>query len=343
MTDDLSAPGRAWVRPGALVLLARVDTVVFDVDGVLLDTSASYPRVIEEAARFYFTHILRWPGRGDPIRAEQVPLLKRAGGFNSDWDVTAAVILFYLAKAARLGAVDLGALVAAPPTLPEFAEVVARAGGGLSGAVEVALAGLPDALRAGVLADWDRALIDRICCEFYGGEDGCEPMFGFRPRYVRGPGLYRAERAQLGPDPLLSSGLRLGLYTGRVMGEALFGLEQAGLAGVFAPEAIAASDGPYRKPDPQGLVHLARVLGSRCGLFLGDNVDDALTVRRYREEHPAGAPPFLFAGITGGVLGDRAGAIFREMGADVIAPEPGAVLDLLARARQDGGSPAGNC
>ena len=77
--------------------MARVRSVLFDLDGVLVDVSGSYRRAIDETVR-HFT--------GSPPPDGAVQRLKDAGGFNDDWRLTAELV-------ARAGAeVDFGDLVA---------------------------------------------------------------------------------------------------------------------------------------------------------------------------------------------------------------------------------------
>lgn len=77
--------------------MARVRSVLFDLDGVLVDVSGSYRRAIDETVR-HFT--------GSPPPAGSVQRLKDAGGFNDDWRLTAELV-------ARTGTeVDFGDLVA---------------------------------------------------------------------------------------------------------------------------------------------------------------------------------------------------------------------------------------
>lgn len=327
--EYVSGPGGVWLKPGLAAQLAAIDTLVFDMDGVLIHTEDSYPEVISRAVHIYFTRILRWPGSATLLPAAETVLFKLAGGFNSDWAVAQAGVLFYLAKAARLGPADLAALRQAPPSVADFTAAVRAAGGGLAGAERVALQGLPAALADGVKGDWDTALIERLCEELYGGEDWAPAMFGVTPRFVQGPGLFNRERPLIDPDRLARCGRKLGVYTGRVRREAWPALQLCRVDRFFSDPVLMVADGGYRKPDPGGLRHLLRHLGGRAGLFFGDNVDDCRTVLHYRQTAAPGEAPFWFAGVLGGVLGDRAEAIFRELGADLITPSVNAVLDLL--------------
>ncbi|HMB89384.1 MAG TPA: TIGR01548 family HAD-type hydrolase [Rhodothermales bacterium] len=62
---------------------ADFKTLLFDMDGVLVDVSRSYRRAIEETV-FHFT--------GRKIQANTVQRYKNLGGFNDDWKLTHAII-----------------------------------------------------------------------------------------------------------------------------------------------------------------------------------------------------------------------------------------------------------
>jgi len=61
----------------------RLEAVLFDMDGVLVDVSGSYRRAIEETAA-YFT--------GRQIVPGTTQRYKSAGGFNDDWKLTHAIV-----------------------------------------------------------------------------------------------------------------------------------------------------------------------------------------------------------------------------------------------------------
>jgi HAD superfamily phosphatase len=61
----------------------RIDVLLFDMDGVLMDVSRSYRRAIEETA----THFT-----GREIEPGTVQRYKNQGGFNDDWKLTHAII-----------------------------------------------------------------------------------------------------------------------------------------------------------------------------------------------------------------------------------------------------------
>jgi len=316
-------------RPEAGALLDRVDAVVFDIDGVLVDVQKSYPVVIAETVRFVLgnLHGLIRNHEEFPLAVDEVPLFKRAGGFNSDWDIARAAVRFFVWKIGDGGPVLLRELRESSPTLEEF--TASLLGGGLQEVRER----LPLASEQERICD--EGLVQKICEEFYGGDDWCEVMFGFRPTLVTGRrGLFNEERSLIDPGLLNGRIARFGVYSTRILAEALPALDNVGLGGAIGtlmPEtALITETSGYRKPDPNGLFAAGRALGAGLVVFAGDNVDDLKVVQNARRVPD---PPLqcLFAGILGGALGDRAGEMFAAGQADFIATDVSSLLRILQK------------
>jgi HAD superfamily phosphatase len=60
------------------------DVIVFDVDGVLVDVTASYREAVREAVRSF---------TGDLISNELIQEFKNQGGWNNDWELTYKLVL----------------------------------------------------------------------------------------------------------------------------------------------------------------------------------------------------------------------------------------------------------
>ena len=86
------------VRPDAEDFLRQVDSIIFDVDGVLIDVKGSFRVVICRAVDYYFRKILGVKGDGELLHLEDTHLFKMAGGFNNDWDLTEVAIAFFVWK-----------------------------------------------------------------------------------------------------------------------------------------------------------------------------------------------------------------------------------------------------
>ncbi len=68
---------------GAEFDLTSLKAVLFDMDGVLVDVSQSYRRVVEETVRLF---------TGQDVPTGMVQQYKNAGGFNDDWLLTHTII-----------------------------------------------------------------------------------------------------------------------------------------------------------------------------------------------------------------------------------------------------------
>ncbi|MBI4506772.1 MAG: HAD family hydrolase [Chloroflexi bacterium] len=265
-----------WLRPD-FAPARPLDTVVFDVDGVLIDVRGSYRRVVREVAAFAVEHLYGLRPSEPLVSDEDVGAFKRAGGFNDDWDLAYALTALSLARLrGRLGAAPL-------------ADLVARSGGR-------GLDWLHDVVGAEDRPDY--MTIHRIFDELYWGADLLCERLGLTPQYAPGaPGLLRTERPLLAPgtlDELAARGVaKLGLLTGRVRVEMAMALEILGFhdpATVPFQAIVTAEDG--RKPDPATLARIVASLRPRAGLYVGDTADDLALVQRYSATPAAALAPF---------------------------------------------------
>lgn len=55
------------------------DTLIFDMDGILIDTSLSFPRAIRDSVAY--------DSGSKRFTLKEIVQLKRKGGFNNDWHV----------------------------------------------------------------------------------------------------------------------------------------------------------------------------------------------------------------------------------------------------------------
>lgn len=188
---------------------SKVEVLIFDVDGVLVDVSGSFHRSTIQTVK-HFT--------AQRVTASQIQEWKSKGGYNDDWRLT---------------------------------------------------------------TDWIRTLggnakyedVKRQFMKFYWGEQG----------NGNGAGNVLRERWMLPISTLRRWGtlVELAIFTGRTRGELRFTLQRAKAEKLFK-RIVTMDDIDRLKPHPDGLL---RILGGRDpsrALYLGDNVDDALSSRRAR-------------------------------------------------------------
>jgi HAD superfamily phosphatase len=99
----------------------------------------------------------------------------------------------------------------------------------------------------------------------------------------------------------------LALFTGRTRQELRHTLEGTGANKIFR-RAITMDDVKKGKPDPEGLRLLLNGMSRRDALYLGDNIDDALSAKRARV-------PFLGVLPHGSEAHQARAARLRELGA----------------------------
>ena len=239
----------------------HIGLLIFDMDGVLVDVSRSYRKAIQKTVQIYFETCLGLEkDRGNLVAQEEISLFKSIGGFNNDWDLTSALILYLLsisglpplARKKSFSTIGDGIqhlkaksfvfrsrinLLPGKKGLPPFVDWVRSCGGGLRG---VRLA-----LRATTGASWDgwvyrsgdidrENLIKRIFQELYLGKQFASST-RLPPLFYKGPGYYLRERLLI-PRPILTSlrkRVRMGIASGRPRFEALLALKRFRLHSLF--------------------------------------------------------------------------------------------------------------
>ncbi len=160
------------------------DTVICDVDGVLIDVSQSFSAAAVTAA-----NIATNSDRFTMVEALQ---LKGIRGFNDDWHVAIA------------GA----AWVRYMPAMPfaHYITAIENSGGGLDG-----IAALP---AVALTADFITT-VTRLAQDAYGGLEACKRLYGFEPKTIRQAGRFLEERPLPGAVNIRERVKRLGIVSGR--------------------------------------------------------------------------------------------------------------------------------
>ena len=285
----------------------NVDSVILDIDGVLVDVEDSYRRAIVES----IAHVY-----GDTIDKADIQLFKDAGGFNNDWELTYAAALYVLARREKPAL-----------SIETYTGLIAASGGGLQ-AAETAIADeLPPAAREKVLAEWDRKRLRDVFQQLYLGSELYRELEGGEPD-LDTEGFIHDEPVLLAPDTREAlEEWSLGVLTGRPAAEAEIALDRVGLD---IPEAhrFTMDDWEEGKPHPHGLVELTKRFDAESAVFAGDTLDDIRTARNAAEDDPD--REFYGVGVlTGGLSGDEGRRKFRNAGADIIIETINDLPELL--------------
>lgn len=236
----------------------KLDVLVFDVDGVLIDVSGSYRNAIRQTVQLYLEACLRLPSYGgDLVSQEDVAAFKLAGGFNNDWDLTTGILKYFLTRLDSQPGNQLPSEATSEQVIAylreigahvdttvealrqqkdilSFAQALRAAGGGLD-AVWRILGEQNDHLLFAQGHVHCTNLVQRIFQEFYLGYEYFVREYGERPLVHNGPGLIRRERPIVARQVVQELGKRvaLGIATGRPRNEAIYALATAGVLNQF--------------------------------------------------------------------------------------------------------------
>ena len=289
-----------------MINLSAIDAIIFDMDGVLVDVGQSYRLAVAQSVDVFFRTGLRLPATDDTplLTPEDVSLLKNAGGFNNDWDLTTAFIAYFLEMLPPLAISTLPLhrrittllayleiVLQGNPPLPidtlrsqkdiaTFANQVSQAGGGLP-ALKNVLSGKNRHLLFGQGDLKQENLIQRIFQELYLGKSLFSDIYAEKPLVVHTAGLINNETSLIDAATLknLAARHRLGIATGRPRAEAEYTLNRFNIAPYF--ETLVTHDdvvsaGAKGKPNPWSLLKTVRQMNpspQKCA-YIGDTPDD---------------------------------------------------------------------
>ena len=314
-----------YTTPHAEELRPKIDAIVFDMDGVLLDITESIRVINCLAVPYYLRTVLGWPAPDNLITSADIEMFKHAGGFNDDWDLTYALVLHYITKGHEHPDASPDTLNVIQPNLARYAARIKERGGWLRAAEEIAFEHLTREDRLAVETDYRKRLIRQVFEEMLAGEH-CERLYGYSPTLYTGTGYINHDKPLLEISKVPKD-MKLGVQTGRTYAEAMIGMEFSHLESLIPEEHIITKRDGFHKPQPGGLALLAERLGFQCAIYIGDTLDDLKTVRNFNAAH---APTqFLAAQVLTGPVGTANEKLFKNAGADLIAPTVNDILNWI--------------
>jgi HAD superfamily hydrolase (TIGR01548 family) len=292
----------------------RVDAVVLDVDGVVVDVADSYRRAIVESVEAVY---------GEALPRESVQPFKDAGGFNNDWTLTYALALYVLACEEGYER-SIGA----------FTDAIAAEGGGLDAAEAVVERALESAALERVRERWDPERLRDVFQALYLGADLYREFEGGEPPLERS-GFINDEPVILEPETRrsLTEYYDVGVLTGRPASEASIALERVGLD---VPEGhrFTMDDWEGGKPDPDALLTLAERFDAAAVAFVGDTLDDVRTAHNAAAADPS-REYYGIGVLSGGLTGRSGRERYESLGADAVVESVNELPELLEPAAAD--------
>ncbi|MFP4481359.1 MAG: HAD family hydrolase [Thermovirgaceae bacterium] len=236
--------------------------LIFDVDGVLVDTDRSFPNVVITAIQWWSRFRLGVRTDAQPFTREHYDITKNHGSFNDDYTIAWT----FLSRVAALGKRRLSECRLTPgrwkqiisscrsaDPVPWVLETFGK---------EIPLQGFRD-----------------LCDEIYFGTGTLESARGRKPAFITMRGLWNLERSML-RVPWTCFGDPVGIYTGRTRAELSLALSLLGWTD-FPCEACVTLDDGIAKPSPEGFRKLEKTLGCDEVLYFGDTESDRLAFEGY--------------------------------------------------------------
>jgi phosphoglycolate phosphatase-like HAD superfamily hydrolase len=359
-TYDLERIGdeRIMLCPASREPLGRVDAVVFDCDGVLIDVRGSYDVAILKTAE---TMVEGFSGVRLPITEigdEIILRIRGTGGFNDDWETTYAISVF---SVVALEGFRLDRRLTAGEVREAFSKLQGLIGdfssrNRLDGRASVDEYLKDNDLESGRVeelrlyldspADAIHNRMTRAFDEVYYGGRLFRRIYGLEPFVQSRGGLIDRERLLITAKELnllkrVLGGKRIAIASGRPHIAAKYTL--GGLLRYFDEDAsMFIGDGEikpellqelrkYRKPSGASLIRAQQKLSSKTLLYIGDSAEDRLMVEDARRTYDG----VYFGGIYGTSFSQQEQArYFMRNGADMVMRTVGSTPEILRRLRE---------
>lgn len=308
--------GRGIFIKSTIHNLDKLDAIIFDCDGVLVDVSKSYDLAIKQTTAYVLEKFANI--RSIPVSAQIISGFKASGGFNDEVDVTYASILC-LAAASRLG-MDAKKFIST---------VIKNADSTGIASVERFLGTIP------VDISDIRKKLD------YPGPHATNPLYKIFDQIFYGKNLYKKifhKKSSFASEGLIDNDVvlvskklldalrekfdkKIAMVTGRGRESTKYSLGE--LFDRFSLRSSVFLEDMSRKlakPNPKALVMSISSLGSKYCLYVGDSMEDLIMAKK------AG---IVFCGIYGTAPDPKSKKrFFEKNNADMILES----IDLLPKA-----------
>jgi len=319
---------RGLLRVSSKAALGLTDAIIFDVDGVLIDSRGSYDRAIEVTVAHFLSNILGLTLNQSFPTQQLVEALRTTGQYNNDIDATAAILVSIVAnlpseqvkKCLQGDGRRIAGLQDTFDSETFHAQVLSLSNTTSQGFVSFTnelKEKIPDSAtniqellkRLGYPGGPASSSLSRVFDEYYYGPELLMQLHGLDPVVGCERGLIDSEKVLISPRTLqqLSSLVpkgTIGIVSGRsrlgtehTLGELMKFFEDGPMMFLEDHDANINAKQPIPgKPSPESLLLAADHVGTSKGiLYVGDSVEDLMMTNNANRVRPK----FTFCGITG--------------------------------------------
>jgi HAD superfamily hydrolase (TIGR01548 family) len=293
--------------------IRRLDAIIFDCDGVLVDVTNSYDLAIKKTVDF-IVNKMGSINKSNLVSTKMIDGFKATGGFNDEVDATYALILSAVA-AKKLN----------KPFSDFVNEVIKKSDQTGIISVERFLSSLKVdlsdiKLKLGYPDKRFESPLSSIFDEMFYGKELYIHLYKRKPQFFSGKGLIENDKVLINKNLLdeLHKKFKnnISIVTGRGHLSASHSLKK-----LFDEFSLKNSrfleDEPREmaKPNPQSLISSIRGMGASCTVFVGDSTEDYIMAHKATEE----GNTTLFCGVYGTSKDHNAKQVlFQNKGADII-------------------------
>lgn len=241
----------------------KADLLIFDVDGVLIDTSLSFPMVVKDSIQWIWQNILNYTMDGTGFTLDHFYAAKQHEAFNDDYNIAWAFLCAILSQETKN-------FKDAVPPVNQWERLLIRCDG--NNVTEWVIKEFGERI--------SRSMVRRICEEFYFGSEDVMSITGRSPLFIKSSkGYWKREKPQISCHwkklPLPS-----GIYTGRSKDEMNLALSLLGWED-FPNERIVTPESGITKPSPKGIEFLCSLFNASYPLYFGDAESDRKSLESF--------------------------------------------------------------
>ncbi len=291
--------------------IKKLDAIIFDCDGVLIDVSNSYDLAIKKTVDFVTSKLVAIKPQ---VTTEMIDSFKKTGGFNDEVDVTYVLILV---------------AVASKKTSKSFSDLVFEVAKNADQTGIISVEKYFDLSKIDLSeikkklaypAKRFEKLLSSIFDEIFYGTDLYTKLYKKSPQFFNGIGLIENDVVLVTKDLLKELHQKFGKKIAIVTGRGTISAEHS-LGKLFDEFDLQNSlfledeSREMAKPNPKSLVLSINGMGASCSMFVGDSMEDYIMAHKVDES----GNPILFCGIYGTNQDPHAKRIFFEQkGADLV-------------------------
>ena len=310
------------IDPTKIEKIKKLDSIVFDCDGVLIDVSNSYDLTIKKTVDFIIKEMAQVNESG-LVTTKLIEGFKASGGFNDEIDVTYALIL---------------AVVAAKKRNEPFSKFIIKV---IENADQTGIKSVEKYLNALKVDISDireklaypgkkfQNLLSSIFDEIFYGSELYLQLYKKKPQFFDGLGLIENDIVLLNQDLVRKLhdkfDKKIAIVTGRGNLSAKYSLKD--LFNEFdLNNSKFLEDEPREmaKPNPQSLISTIKGMNGNNSLYVGDSMEDYIMARKADESGIS----TIFCGVYGTSKDpDAKKSLFENNNADIIVKS----IDLIPK------------